>query len=331
MARLARQVEGAHNASGRAGVDRPRRLLPGRLRAHAAAARLHDGQPPDALRQQAFFEALEVAAHHRRHVGVDDGRAGALVLPVLGQHLVGGGDVEAAPAGRLRYRLLVRRVEEGEEEAHRQRLDARRLQEIEETLDLFRVQGGQHLPLVVEALVRLQAQVVGDERRRPSGREVVQPGPSLPADDQHVAEAAGGDEGRPRALALQQGVGGHGGAVHHLLRVPGGLGEALEDAPGRVIGGAGALVEGQAAVLPQQEVGERPADVDAQHGGHGGAIILRARARVGEKGCHSPCGMSSHGMPLAGGGAGAISFLRREGPYPRSLRRLERLPAVRRR
>ena len=76
--------------------------------------------------------------------------------------------------------------------------------------------GWRTVAAVVEALVRLEAKLVGHERWLAVRREVVQPRPRLPPDREHVAEAARRDQRRSGALALDDGVGGDGGAVDEV-------------------------------------------------------------------------------------------------------------------
>ena len=92
----------------------------------------------DAVLSRVLLEPREVALHDRRDVGVRDRRARALVLAVLRQHLVRRRRRDAALARRLGDEALVLRIQEREEEAHRQRFDARRLDPVEQRLDFAR-------------------------------------------------------------------------------------------------------------------------------------------------------------------------------------------------
>src|SRR3990172_6454817 len=88
------------------------------------------------------------------------------------------------------------------------------------------------------------------------GGEVVQLGSGLAADEEDVAEAAGGDEGGAGAFALDDGVGGHGGAVDHVVGLGLHLREAVQEGAGGVVRRRGPLVHGEAAVFDEQENGE---------------------------------------------------------------------------
>ena len=65
-----------------------------------------------------------------------------------------------------------------------------------------------------EGLIRdLEGQLAGDQGRRLVGARVVQVGADLPADLEQVPEPGARHERGRRALALDDGVGGHGGPV----------------------------------------------------------------------------------------------------------------------
>ncbi len=135
------------------------------------------------------------------------------------------------------------------------------------------VEWDEHLAVGPDALGDLAAEAPGREegRRLRIEREVVHLVPHLPADLDHVEEAAGGDEADARALALQHRVGGDGGAVHeagnrsgrepplrlHAL-------ERREHRAARVGAGRGYFQDaGRRAGRAHHHVGEGAADVDA--------------------------------------------------------------------
>ena len=102
-------------------------------RAGCAAASATDATPPEesitsgsgnpaSARRRA--SARRYARRDGREVRVDRGRRGALVLAELRRDLVRRDDVHAGipPPQLLRHRELVRRIAEGEEQAHRHRL-----------------------------------------------------------------------------------------------------------------------------------------------------------------------------------------------------------------
>ena len=94
-----------------------------------------------------------------------------------------------------------------------------------------------------QASVELEAELVGDERLGRDGLEVVDVRAGLAADDEQVAHALGGDERGAGALALDDGVGGDGGAVHDEVGGDAERVDALEDGARGVVGCRGALVE----------------------------------------------------------------------------------------
>ncbi len=261
-------LERAGNASGGAGERRAHGQAPGGLRAHAAAAGAHDPQAGDALLPQLRLQPGQVAGDDGSDVGVGDCGGCALILTVLGQDFVGGRNEQLAFAGGLGDQTLVLRIEEGEQEADRQRLHALRLKLVQEALHPRRVQALEHLSVGVQPLVRLQPQLVRHQGRRPPRRQIVEAGARLAADDEEITEAVGGDERGLGALTLDDGVGGHGGAVGYVFGPGGHLAQPLQDAARRVVGCGGPLVDADATVLPEEEVGKGAAGVDTQDGGH---------------------------------------------------------------
>ena len=82
------------------------------------------------------------------------------------------------------------------------------------------------------------------------GRQIVEPRTILAADARQIGETFGGDEGRARALALKQGIGGDGRAMHDVRGSGrGNSPQAFQDHASRR-GAAGAQFEAlQAAVV----------------------------------------------------------------------------------
>ena len=130
------------------------------------------------------------------------------------------------------------------------------------------VEGGEDAAAGVEALGDLEAEVAGDERGEAAGH-AVGVGPRAAAELEDVAEALGGDQAGAGEAALEQGVGGDGGAVDEEVDAVEGRGggvEGGEDAGGLVRGGRG-LDEADGGAVEEDQVGEGAADVDAGHGG----------------------------------------------------------------
>ena len=218
-------------------------------------------------------QALQVGAHDGADVGVDDRGGRALVLLDLGQDVVAGADGAARRAlahDRLQ-RPLVRRIGEGVDEADGDGVDALGQQPVDGGARVLGIQRLLHIARRVDALVHHRAQVALDQGLRLLPREVVEPGHPQVADLQHVAEAARADQPGAGALALQQGVAGDGGSVHHLGdvgavdRVLGDEGgHALHDGPRVVVDAGGDLARRDRAVLGEQnDIGEGAPDIDA--------------------------------------------------------------------
>ena len=101
-------------------------------------------------------------------------------------------------------------------------------------------------------------------------------GAGLAADREEVTEAVGGDERGTRAAALEYGVRRDGGAVDDDVRGDAEVVEALKHGAAGIVRGGGTLVDAGGAVLPQQEVREGPAHVDAEESAHGSILAARS-------------------------------------------------------
>ena len=167
-------------------------------------------------------------------------------------------------ADRLARALLVLGVQEGEQEADRDRLDLRLPQRVHGLLQALLVERLE-LALGAHALAHAEAQLARHERRRPVLLEVVQVRPVLAPDLEHVAEAGRRHQRGARAAPLEQRVGGHGHAVREgarfadLRRLQRG-----QHALGLVAGRRRDLGRQHLPVDERDEIGERPADVDAE-------------------------------------------------------------------
>ena len=117
---------------------------------------------------------------------------------------------------------LMGRVGEAVEEADGDALDGFALQEGDEVGDGVLVERKEDLAEVVEAFGDGEAEVAGDEGLGEGDAEIVLVVAALVAEGENVAEALGGDEGGAGALALDDGVGGEGGAVDEDFDVGGG-------------------------------------------------------------------------------------------------------------
>ena len=176
-------------------------------------------------------------------------------------------------AQQLADALLVDRVQIAVEQADRDRDDVLLGQRPRDLVDPVLFQGLQHLAARIQPLLDLEAEIARHERPRLLEMDIVEARPDLAADLQHVAESFGRDERGARRLALDQGVGGDGGAVDQVgngVRRDIAIGQdaldRVEEALGGVRGRGGDLRDpGRAAGFGEQHgIGERAADVDAE-------------------------------------------------------------------
>ena len=255
---------GAHGGVGR----RPRGRRP--------AVGLHDvdvgGQPQ---RGDAVLEPPEVAAHHRRDVGVDHRGAHALVLFELGQHLVRQHDdrVGHRRAQRLPDPLLVRRVGVGVEQADRDRVDVGCLDPLDQGLEVVRRRSAAS----TSPVYRTRSRISNLRSRGTSGsgrcmRQSYRCGRSWRPMCSTSRKPSGDDERGAGAGALQQRVGRHGRAVDQEVDGRRGDAEALDQLAGAAHDALGLLARrtGLRELQPaggdvvQRKVGEGAADVDAE-------------------------------------------------------------------
>ena len=170
------------------------------------------------------------------------------------------------------------------QEADGQGLDLLGEEAVERSLHLGRVERLEHRAVGIDALVDLHAEIALHQRHGLLPREIVELGHSDPPDLEDVAESGGRDKAGPRALELEDRVGGDRGAVQHLGEIASaeaGLAEQLAQA---VDNGARVVVDARrdllrvnaAAGVEQHDVGEGAADVDAdaEARGHGHSPIL---------------------------------------------------------
>ncbi len=241
-----------------------------------------------APRAQPVHDLADVAMHRRPDIGVDDRGAGALVLADLRQDLARQGDEglrhrRAQPQAHL---PLVIRVGMGMQKAHRHRLDLERAQRVHDLAHLVRHQRDHDLAAGPDPFRDLEAQMARHQRRRLLPQRIVEPRHADPAQLQHVAKAAGGQQRAARALALQDRVGGDGAAMQHGIeaggierQLAGELRHALHDRRSIVVRSRGQLVAGhQAGVGDEGHVGERAADID-RHAPRSRAAWNRPRIR----------------------------------------------------
>ena len=196
------------------------------LRAHHAAARLHDPQRRvEARPLEPLHERLEVALDDRPEVRVDHARARPLVLPDLREDLGRARDVGLrGDKGRARSPPRAARARGWRRRAGARWRPASAPQSATVGGDRVRgalVERAPDLAARPHPLRHLEAAAARDERRRLGVLQVVQHRDAQPPHLQHVAEALGRDQRRAGALALQHGVRGDGRGVHDALDLVG--------------------------------------------------------------------------------------------------------------
>ena len=234
-----RDPDRAGDPAHRPGEERPRAALRGRGEGHRAAVGAHDvDRGRDVAFEQSLLEHREIGAHHRREVGVQDRRRGALELAALRCELGGCADRGLGQAARELpcHGLFVRVVDVAVDERYRDRLHALCAQRRGQRVEVDAVQRPNHRAVRGDALRDFQPAVPGDEWGGPLPLGVEQPSHQAPplADLEQIAEALGGHQAGRRALALQQRVGGDGRPVHERpdrRRLDPERGERVEHAP----------------------------------------------------------------------------------------------------
>ncbi len=169
----------------------------------------------------------------------------------------------------------------GVQKADRDRLHALGEQAIDGGGRALAVERRDHLAAVVHALADLASPPAGHERRGALEVKVVEPREAQASDLEQIAEALRGQEARARAAPLENGVGGHGGAVDDLADVArgnAGLGRQLPDARDDGLGVVGGRREhlagaGDAVRRHEDEIGEGATHVYSQPIAHADLLM----------------------------------------------------------
>ncbi len=217
-------------------------------------------------------EAFQIARHLGSDRGVEHGGGQALVFAELGQHVGRLADVGVGHFFQhyLRRAALMRRVAVGVQEADRDGLDAGLGKTARGIAHLRFVQRRQHVARCVHPLVDFGAEFTRHRHGRFADAVVVQVRTRLAADLQHIAKAARGDEPDARALAFDDEVGGHRGAVAHVRDLRWRdtvIREHLADARGDGLGGIVrrgrhfVKVHHTGILVDHREIGKRASDV----------------------------------------------------------------------
>ena len=275
------QVVEAHQIGDALGRHRP----PGRARhhqmdgmasrgrgVHEPAVRLHHGPVDvDARLPQPGLETAHVALHERLHISVGDGGARPLVLAPDGGHLMGHRQRQAAEAAAQLggEALLVGRVQVREEQTDGDGLGLDLGDPVAQLVNGFGFKPDQHLAAGVHPLPHPQA-VAAALKQGPGlvPGQVVEVLAVDPLDVGDVLVPGRTHEGHPGPGPLDQGVGGHGGAVDQEVDLFG-RGVRLSDRGDERLGGRfgrGGHLQGRdrAGVgVEADQVGEGSAGVDA--------------------------------------------------------------------
>jgi len=288
LAALARGLGRGQGAGGGPGLDEAYRQTPGERRQRDAARGLHDVELAGNLPLgEPSLEVFQIAGHQRRHVDVGRRRRGALVLADLGHDLRRARDhyLRGNLADQRRQPSLVRWVHVRVQQADRDRLDALGDQLADDPARSVLVEGLPDLAIGQEPLAHFAAKPPRHEGRRRIDEEVVHVVAAFVADLERVAEALGGQERRPRALALDERVGRerravddgpHGACGNRRLLEE--RADALLDRVRRIFrrGEDLAHARGPRRRVDDDEVGEGAADVDAQARRHGAQSTPRS-------------------------------------------------------
>ena len=151
----AADLQAADDTGRRARQEEPHRTLPGDGGGADAAPRLHDLQRRlNTVLRQILLHGLEIASDHRFDIGIERRHAGALVLAEGRIDLGGQGDhdLRVTLGNDLARPPLMRRIEEREQVADRDRFDACGDQLVDRVYDRTLVQRDKDIPRSREAL-----------------------------------------------------------------------------------------------------------------------------------------------------------------------------------
>ena len=233
------------------------------------------------------LEPPHVRGHEGLHVSIRGGGRGPFVLVDLGVDVARDGhrEVRELGADEIPHGPLVDRVLVGVEEADRERLHPVLDQLANFAANRVEVDRLEHDAVAAHPFGDLAPVAASGERRREGQEEVVDVVTLLRPHLEDVAKAAGGEQAEAGPVPLDDGVGDEGRPVHDVAdvheidrRCAQQIGHALERPDRGVFRGREALVQvqGPRRAVDQDEVGERPPDVESDSpgrllvsGGHG--------------------------------------------------------------
>ena len=185
----------------------------------------------------------------------------------------------------------------GVDETNGERRDPLGAQALGDALQGFDINGLDDLAPGIGPFGDLEAQPPFDQDLGFAEMEVIEPGRPETTEFQDVAEPPGGDQGDTYPLALDDGVGGDGGAVGKLGDLGGGNPRFVQEGTDAVLYGAAVVIgrgenflTPQSAVRPQEnDIGEGAPDIDSQSilGHPLFSVWSVGNLRVGEIACQS--------------------------------------------
>ena len=268
--RHGRGARRADDAAGRTGEDRVLALEAGGV--GQSAVRLHEVEA-DAVELRRHL--IDVAAQDRREIRIDHRGVAARDKPQQRADRMAGRDLREAclarEIGEAAFMLRVFPRVHQHDGAGGDALGARRGERLARRV----LRPAFRFPRHRRRRVRRSPRVLVQHRRQRDG-EVEQPRPRLVADAQRVGKAAVHHQQRAFTLALQQRVGGDGGAHLHRLNdtrwnrcIEGDAKHCLDAGDGRILVATGVLAQqlvgGELPIrMARDDVGERAAAVDPE-------------------------------------------------------------------
>ena len=166
----------------------------------------------------------------------------------------------------------MRRIAIGVQKTDRDRFDSGVAQRKRRAPHIPLVQRLAHRPVCQQPFADLLSPHAGHQRGRLDDRVVIKMRAGLARKLEYIAKPAGGDQPARGALALDNEIGRHGGAVTDVANLIGPdrmiaqqIGDAALDRLGRIVRRRRHLVKRNAAglLIHQREVGERATDIDS--------------------------------------------------------------------
>ncbi len=262
------------------------------FRRHPPAVRLHHAEAAvKTVRLQRPHESAEIPLDHRLDIGGQRRRRSPLVLAELACHFMAAGnaDLRIERAHNVRQSVFVRWVEVAVEETNGDRIigcaGKRRL---DHAPGGSGVERADDVPIGGHALVDLEGIAPGGHRLRLAVMQVVNRGLVVTLQQHQVPRALGHEKADLGALALEDRVGGNGGAMHEVgdrgdVDVRRGDGVKCPDI--RTLRRARHFRDPQFPVLDHDEIGKRTADFHSNPHSplpfYASALRILSYARIG--------------------------------------------------